>query len=203
MSFFNDSVPPLRRKQAFIDTQDLEGLLRVNWRIGEIQLYSTFYTRIDQAFLIWGLLLLLMFVTAQFFPVDWSLQATLWSTLSCIGLSAMFKWTEYWVERRQVRWILYCWLMLMLVGVILTDLGIFFSWSSILIYLCPLWLGLTALGYLCTGFGVHSRSLLIIGAMHLLGILILPFIGSWQFLTTGMLMVVCLVILAEFEWDHL
>lgn len=202
MSFFNKSVPPLRRKQAILDAKDLEGLLQVNWRIGKIQLYSTFYTRVDQAFIIWGLLLIPMFATAQFFPISWSLQAILWSALSCIGLAAMFKWTRYWVVRRQVSWVLYCWVILMLIGVILTDLGIFLGWGSILMYLCPLWLGLIALGYICTGFGIRSRTLLMVGALHLVGIWSLPYFSGWEFILTGALMTICLLILAEFEWDH-
>ncbi len=202
MSFFNQSVPPLRRKQVTIDIHDREGLWLVNWRIGNIKLYSNFYTRVDQAFIIWGLLLIPMFATAQFMPVSWNLQATIWSILSIIGTTVMVSWTSYWVKRRHVSWVLYCWVVLMLFGVILTDLGIFLGWGKILSNLCPLWLGLSALGYLCTGLGVRSRTLIFAGILHLLGIVILPYIGGWQFLTTGVLMALCLLMLAEFEWDH-
>lgn len=203
MNFFNNSVPPLRRKQLPLDIHSLEeGLWLVNWQIGKIKLYSNFYTRIDQAFIIWGLLLIPIFVTAQFLPIGWDLQAALWSILSFIGTVAMVFWSTYWVKRRQVIWILYWWVLLMLLGVILTDLGIFLGWGEILLNLCPLWLGLCALGYLCTGLAVRSRTLLFTGVVHVLGIFILPYSGSWQFLTTGALMVVCLLLLAEFEWDH-
>jgi hypothetical protein len=203
MPFFNYSVPPLRRKQATLDIHDIEGLWLVNWQIGQIKLYSTFYTRIDQAFLLWGLLLIPMFITAQFFPISWSLQATLWSVLSAIGTVVMMTLCQYWVTRRQVEWLLYLWAALMLVGIILTNLGIFFGWGQILLNLCPLWLGLSAIGYLCTGFTIRSRTILITGALHLLGIWVLQFLGGWQFLATGLLMVSCLLLLAEFEWDHL
>ncbi|ARV62267.1 hypothetical protein BZZ01_29825 [Nostocales cyanobacterium HT-58-2] len=202
MSFFNNSVPPLRRKQVPLDIQDSEGLWFVNWQIGNIKFYSTFYTRIDQAFIIWGLLLIPIFTTAQFFPISWDLQATLWSILSFIGTAAMVYWTRNWVQRRQVIWILYCWVLLMLLGVVLTDLGVFLGWGEILLNLCPLWLGLCALGYFCTGLAVRSRTLIFTGIIHLLGIFILPHIIGWEFLTTGALMVVCLLFLAEFEWDH-
>ncbi|BDA72575.1 hypothetical protein RIVM261_008830 [Rivularia sp. IAM M-261] len=203
MTFFNYSVPPLRRKQATLDIHDIKGLWLVNWQIGSFRLYSNFYTRIDQAFLVWSLLLIPMFITAQFLPVDWSLQATLWSILSFVGTIVMMSWSHYWVKRRQVEWLLYLWAALMLIGIILTDLGISFGWGEILLNLCPLWLGLSATGYLCTGLAVRSRTLLITGAVHLLGIYILRFIGEWQFLATGALMAFCLLLLAEFEWDHL
>jgi hypothetical protein len=201
MTFFNNSVPLLRRKQATLDILE-EGLWLVNWQIGKIKLYSTFYTRVDQAFILWSLLLIPMFATAQFLPVSWSLQAILWSVLSCIGTFAMVNWTQYWVDRKRVRWILYCWIVLMLGGVIVTDLGIFYGLAEILINLCPLWLGLSATGYLCTGFAVRSRTLICAGILHLVAILILPYFSDWQFLATGGFMVACLLILAEFEWDH-
>lgn len=202
MTFFNNSVPPLRRKQATLDILDIEGLWLVNWKIGKFNLHSSFYTRVDQAFILWSLLLIPMFVTAQFLPVSWSLQAALWSVLSCIGTFVMVNWSRYWVERRRVTWILYCWIVLMLGGVVLTDLGVFFGWGEILINLCPLWLGLSAMGYLCTGFAVRSRTLICAGIVHLIGIFILPYFSSWQFIATGGLMVSCLLLLAEFEWDH-
>jgi hypothetical protein len=203
MSFFNNSVPPLRRKQANFNIHDLEGLQHINWHVGKITIYSNFYTRIDQAFIIWSLLLIPMFITAQFLPLNWYFQAGLWSVLSIVGTVVMVLWTHYWVKRRQVCWILYCWVFLMLLGVVLTDLGIFLGWGEILLNLCPIWLGLCSLGYLCTGLAVRSRTLIFTGIIHLLGIFILPYVSSWQFLATGALMVFCLLLLAEFEWDHL
>lgn len=203
MTFFNYSVPPLRRKQATLDIYDMEGLWLVNWQIGSFKLYSNFYTRIDQAFLLWGVLLVPMFTTAQFIPVSWSLQATLWSVLSAIGTIVMMSWSHYWVKSRRVEWLLYLWATLMLTGIILTNLGITFGWGEILLNLCPLWLGLSAVGYLCTGFAIRSRTILITGAVHLIGICLLQIWGEWQFLATGILMVCSLLLLAEFEWDHI
>ncbi|MBW4617142.1 MAG: hypothetical protein KME21_28635 [Desmonostoc vinosum HA7617-LM4] len=201
MSFFNYSKPPLRRKQPIVAIPELEGLLYINWHIGKITLYSTFYTRIDQACILWSLLIITMFITAQFVSVSWSLQATLWSILSCIGIVAMVTWSWDWVKLKHISWVLYCWIVLMLFGLILTNLSIFIGWGEILPYLCPLWLGLSTLGYLCTGLALRSRALILTGIFHLLGILILPYIGAWQFLTTGIVMVVCLLVLAEFQWD--
>jgi hypothetical protein len=203
MTFFNYSEPLLRRKQTTVEILELEGLWYVNWQIGKIRLHSTFYTRIDQTCIFWGLLLITMFGTAQFLPVSWSLQATLWSILSCIGIVVMVSWTRYWVEAKNVSWVLYCWVTLMFFGLILTDFAIYFGWGNVLMHLCPLWLGLSSLGYFCTGLAVRSRALTSVGILHLLFIFILPFIACWQFITTGALMVFCLLVLAEFQWDGL
>jgi hypothetical protein len=46
----------------------------------------------------------------------------------------------------------------MLLGLVLTDLGIFLGWEKVLANLCPLWLGMRSLGYLGTGFAVPSRA---------------------------------------------
>ncbi|AFY51171.1 hypothetical protein Nos7524_5454 [Nostoc sp. PCC 7524] len=203
MSFFNSSQPPLRLKQATVDEHEIKGIWHVNWKIGKIKLYSTFYTCIDQACIFWSLLLIPMFITAQFLPISWSLQATWWSLLSLIGIVAMVIWTHYWVKMHHVKWVLYSWVILMLFGVILTDLSIFLGWGKILLNLCPLWLGLSTIGYLCTGLGVRSRALIFTGLLHLLLIFILPYVVAWQFLTTGALMVFSLLLLAEFQWDGL
>ncbi len=58
------------------------------------------------------------------------------------------------------------------------------------------------MGYLCTGFAVRSPTLICVSSLHLIAILILPYISGWQFLATGALMVSCLLLLAEFEWDR-
>ncbi len=91
----------------------------------------------------------------------------------------------------------------MLAGLILTDLGIFLAWSWVLVNLCSLWLGLVALGYLCAGLAVRSRAILATGFAHLLAILVLPCVAGWQFLFTGTVMVLFLLLLAEFRWDML
>ena len=80
MTFFNASEPLIRCKQEHLDVQDREGLLQLRWQIGNITLFSGLYTRIDQTFLLWGLVTGGIFFTAQFFPISWSFQAILWST---------------------------------------------------------------------------------------------------------------------------
>jgi hypothetical protein len=66
--------PMIRVKQTALDVQDLEGLLRVHWKIKNLTLHSSFYTRIDQVFLLWGLIAAIIFFTAQFAPINWGVD---------------------------------------------------------------------------------------------------------------------------------
>ena len=63
-------------------------------------------------------------------------------------------------------------------------------------HLCDLWLGLSAVGYICTGWGLRSRAFIVAGLFHVLGILILPYCVGWQFLATGLVMTVNLLMFA-------
>ena len=201
MTFFNCSVPPLRRKQLNIEVPELEGLWQVQFPLGKDRFYSQFYTCLDRTCLLWSLLLIPMFGTAQFFSVSWMLQAGLWSALSLVGTAAMVSMTYSWVKIERLIWVLYGWVILMLLGLLLTDLAIFLSWGKVLANLCPLWLGMSGIGYVGTGFAVRSRTLLATSFFHLLGILILPYTGGWSFLFTGAVMVFSLLVLAELQWD--
>ncbi|MEG4404634.1 MULTISPECIES: hypothetical protein [unclassified Microcoleus] len=201
MTFFNYSVPPLRRKQLNIEVQDLEGLWQVQFPLGKDRFYSQFYTCLDRTCLLWSLLLIPIFGTPQFFSVSWMLQAGLWSALSLVGTAAMVSMTYSWVKIERLAWVLYGWVILMLLGLLLTDLAIFLRWGKVLANLCPLWLGMSGIGYLGTGFAVRSRALLAASLFHLLGILILPYTGGWSFLFTGTVMVFSLLVLAELQWD--
>jgi hypothetical protein len=201
ISFFNPNAPLLCRKQTVLDLPDLPGLWRCHWQIGNFTLLSTFYTQLDQACIIWGVISFVIFGTAQFSPISWFTQAVWWSALSVIGTVGMMVLTPSWLRSEGLGWILDSWIILMLLGLVITDLGIFLGWGTVLMHLCPLWLGLVAIGYLCTGFGMRSRTLMIIGLIHLLGIAILPYVGSWQFLATGIIMGGSVLVLAEFQWD--
>lgn len=200
-SFFNPNAPMLCRKQSLFDLPDMPGLWRCHWQIGSLTLLSTFYTRLDQACIAWGVISLIIFGTAQFFPISWLTQAVWWSALSLMGTVGMMILTPSWLRVEGLGWILNSWIILMLLGLLITDLGIFLGWGSVLMQLCPLWLGLVAIGYFCTGIGMRSRTLIIIGLVHLLSIVLVPYVGSWQFLTTGMVMGGSVLILAEFQWD--
>jgi len=184
-----------------MDVHELEGLWQVQFPLGKDRFYSKFYTCLDRTCLLWSLLLIPMFGKAQFFPVSWILQAGLWSVLGLVGTAAMVSMTYSWVKIERLTWVLYGWVILMLLGLVLTDLGIFLGWQKVLANLCLLWLGMSGLGYFGTGFAVRSRALLATSFFHLSGFLILPYTGGWSFLFTGAVMVFSLLVLAELQWD--
>jgi hypothetical protein len=184
-----------------MDVHELEGLWQVQFPLGKDRFYSKFYTCLHQTCLLWSLLLIPMFGTPQFFPVSWILQAGLWSVLGLVGTAAMVSMTYSWVKIERLTWALYGWVILMLLGLVLTDLGIFLGWQKVLANLCLLWLGMSGLGYFGTGFAVRSRALLATSFFHLSGFLILPYTGAWSFLFTGAVMVFSLLVLAELQWD--
>jgi len=201
MTFFNPNAPLLCLKPNVLALPDSPGLWRCHWQVGNITLVSTFYTPLDQVCLFWGVISIGIFVTAQFVPISWTTQAVWWSILSLIGTRGMVVLTPSWLREEGLGWVLNSWVILMLLGVALTDLSIFLGWGQILMSLCPLWLGLVALGYLGTGLGMRSRTLIITGLVHLLGIGILPYVGAMQFLATGIIMGGSSVLLAVFQWD--
>ncbi|ACB50652.1 hypothetical protein cce_1302 [Crocosphaera subtropica ATCC 51142] len=198
---FKLSQPLLRFKQKDLDIQDLCGLLKIYGRIGQKTLFYRFYTRIDQVFLLWGIITAIIFMTAHFFPISWQFQAIIWSVLTLVGSVTMACLTYFWVTVEQLRWIVYLWIGLMVVGLGITDFGIFAGIGVILINLCPLWLGLTAIGYIVMGIGMSSQTFIISGLIHLLGIQLLTYFLQWQFLLTGIIMAGCLLLLAELQWD--
>ncbi|MEM8830476.1 MAG: hypothetical protein AAGE96_14120 [Cyanobacteria bacterium P01_G01_bin.19] len=201
MVLFSSKEPIIRRKQHALDFQDRQGLMRFKLKISNKTLFNSIYTRIDQVFVYWGLITAIIFFTAQFAPIDWITQAIFWSILTAIGTGSMTVLTHFWVKVERLRWVLYFWILLMLGGVVITDLAIFRGWGSVLMNLCPLWLGLIAAGYFGTGWGLRSRAFIIAGLFHVLGIVILPLCVGWQFSATGLIMTANLLMFAETQWD--
>ncbi|MDR9405553.1 MAG: hypothetical protein RI580_19200, partial [Halothece sp. Uz-M2-17] len=201
MTFFNVTEPVLRRKQTALDVQDLCGLLKIKIELGNKQLFSALFTRIDQVLLLWSAIALLIFSSGQFLPVSWLTQAYLSSLLTVAAITVMILFTRFWTKVEQLSWVMYFWTGLMLFSLGLTNIGIFGSWGIILIHLCPLWLGSCACGYIVTGFGLRSRLFILIGIAHLLGIVILPLIPSLQFLITGFIIAASLILLSAVQWD--
>jgi len=201
MPLFNTAEPIIRRKQHALDFQDRQGLLRLKLQVSNKTLFHNVYTRIDQVFVVWGLITALIFFSAQFAPIDWRTQAAFWTVLTLAGTAVMSVLTYFWVKVERLRWILYTWIVLMLAGVGITDYGIFYGSGTILMHLCDLWLGLSALGYFCTGIGLRSRALIMAGLFHILGIAILPLCVGWQFMATGLVMTTNLLMFAETQWD--
>ena len=201
MPLFNTAEPIIRRKQHALDFQDRQGLLKLKLQISNKTLFHNIYTRIDQVFVVWGLITAVIFFTAQFAPIDWRTQAAFWSVLTVVGTVGMSVLTYFWVKVERLRWVLYAWIFLMLSGVAITDYGIFYGSGTILMHLCHLWLGLSAVGYFCTGIGLRSRAFIMSGLFHILGIAFLPYCIGWQFLATGLVMTANLLMFAETQWD--
>jgi hypothetical protein len=201
MSFFNPDEPLLRRKQTALDIQDLKGLISINWRVANVRLFGAHYTRIDQIFLLWGLLVAVIFITAQFMSIAWETQAIYWTVLTIAGAGVMLAWSWYWAGVEKLRWVIWCWLALLGTGLGLTDWGVLTCQPGIMSHLCHLWLGLNAIGYCLTGLGVRSRSLNLVAIAHLLGCFIVSYTPDWQFLLTGLIMTISLLLLGEYQWD--
>ena len=199
--FFAQDIPLLKRKQSAFAIEDLPGLWRLHWQIGQVTIFSTFYTPIDQACLLWGVISFVIFMTAQFAPIDWVTQAFFWSGLTLLGTGAMVKLSESWTAIEPLNHVIFAWIVLMLAGLVLTDLSVFLGWGSMLMHLPLLWLALNAFGYLYTGLKMRSRAFLLICAVHLLAIMTLDYVGVWQFLETGVVIGLSSVLLAELQWD--
>lgn len=201
MSLLNPTEPIFRLKQPELDVQDLRGLFRLHWRIGSLTVWESHYTRVDQACLLWGLLIAVMFVTAQFFPIPWTTQAILWSALTLVVTSVMVNFTWFWATVEKLRWLILTWAGLVALGIVVTDYSIFARWGWMMGHLCHLWLGLSAIGYAASGWGLQSRSLVLLGASHVISCYALNFLPGWHFLATGIIMTISLVMLGEYQWD--
>lgn len=212
MTFFNGQHPILRRKQTALDVQDLYGLLKVHWQVGDRVVLSRRYTRIDQVFVLWAWITAIIFGMGQFSVMSWTNQAIAGSMLTLLGVGMMTYLAWFWVAVERLRWLIYLWAVLMIVGMGVTDFGIFGSTlmggmpllslsARVLIYLCPLWLGLTAVGYGVMGVGMRSRTFLLTAMFHGLTIPVVLLMPSWQFLITGLVMSGTLTLLAELQWD--
>lgn len=191
----------LRRKRSAFEIEDLPGLWRVHLQLGDKTVLSTFYTRIDQACLAWGIISTLIFTTAQFCLIDWQLQAILWTGLTLLGTIVMLELSRDWRATKPLGSVINAWIFLMLFGVALTDLSILFTWGQVLINLCSLWLVLDGIGYVYTGVKMRSRAFAFIGLLNFAGIAILPYVGAWQFLTTGLITGISTLLMAELQWD--
>lgn len=201
MAFFNSETPLLCRKSPIANVTTALNVWQVQWHVGHATVWSSFYTRHDQACLIWGVLTAGIFAVAQFLPINWVTQTTIASILTglgCIGM-AWLAWRYTQVE--QLAWILYTWLFLMVIGTIVTDLSVWLGWGMMLLRLCPLWLGLCGIGYLITGLGMRSRLILVCSGVHFLTIGLLAFVGPWQLLLTGLVISGWVMVLAELQWD--
>jgi hypothetical protein len=200
MAFFNTEVPILTRKPPVLEAPPSPEIWQVQWQLHSHLRWSSFYTRHDQACLIWGAITALIFSIAQFLPLSWTTQALIATSLTALGSLIMAGLTWHYTQVDRLAWILHTWLLLMILGTLLTNLSLWYSWNPILIALCPLWLGLCGIGYLITGLGMRSRLILLCSALHFLVLLLLPHIGR-QILLTGLTISASVTALSELQWD--
>ncbi|WP_218082928.1 hypothetical protein [Anthocerotibacter panamensis] len=201
MTFFSSTEPILRRKQVVLHCSDLIGLWQIRWRLGRVTLFEADFTRVDQVFVGWGLLTGLIFGTAQFLALDWSVQAVVWSLCTVLGAVGMVALCWCWVMAERVVGLVAGWVGLLALGLMLTNVGILTAWEPVVLHLGPLWLTLSALGYLGTGVRLRSRALVLAGVLHGLCAAIFYAWSDWQFLGTGTMMSVCLLLLGLCQWD--
>ncbi|MBD0335917.1 MAG: hypothetical protein ICV62_10545 [Cyanobacteria bacterium Co-bin13] len=201
MSFFNFDVPIVSKKQSAFSICDVPGLWRVHWQVKQRVILSTFYTRHDQACLLWAVVSAAIFSAAQFLAMNWFTQAMIASGLTVLCVVGMVALTFHFSAEERLIWVLYGWSLLMLVGTLITDLSLFLGWGEILGHLCPLWLGISGIGYLITGLGMRSRAFMLIAVVHFLVLQVLPYVGLWQPLTTGIIVSGSALLIAEIQWD--
>ncbi len=199
---FDQSVPPIQWKRDNLGTDEREGVIYLGSAPNPGQYSSLYYTRLDQALMLWAIATAIIFFTAQFHAFDWHHQARAWSALSLVILAATSVRAWPWAVALQLRWVAYLWAGITLLGLGLTDYGVYRSVGPILLNLCPLWLGLCAVGYGITAVGMGSRALIGIVALHGLAIGGVKLWPAALFGITGAAIAGCLLLLAQLEWDH-
>lgn len=201
MAFFNSSLPLVCRKPPVDAATISPTVWSVRFSLRDAVVWSSFYTRHDQACLIWGVLTAGIFAIAQFLPLSWTTLALMASILTGLGSIGMTWLVWRYTHVDQLAWILYTWLTLMLLGTAVTDLSVWHGWGTILCNLCPMWLALCGIGYFITGVGMRSRLILLCSAIHFLSIEFLHLLPAYQLLLTGIVISSSVFLLAEFQWD--
>lgn len=203
MPFFKLTQPILQRKKLSSDSQQLLSMKCLRIKFAEKLWLSGIYTCIDQAMLLWGVVAAIIFFGAQFLPISWVDQAFFWSIITLIAVVVMTVLTYSWTLWEKVSGLLYSWILLMIFGVILTDVAIALSWVRVLTHLCELWLGLSAIGYFLSGWIMRSRAFFLATLIHGAMIFLLPLFSGWQFAATGFVMMSNLLLFSEAQWDML
>ncbi len=184
-----------------IGLQDPGGLLRVHLKQKINSLPSICFTEIDQAFLIWGAVTLVIFSLPQFSTLSWSTQAVLDAALTGIGITTTSGLTWKLATAEKLRWVVFLWAGLMSAGVLVTTAGIFYGFSLILSNLCGLWLGLCAAGYGAMAAGMRSRCFSAATVVHGLAAVGVGHHHSWQFLSSGLVIALTLFFFSVVPWD--
>lgn len=160
------------------------------------------FTKIDQAFLVWGVITLIIFSLAQFSPISWTTQAIVDAALTGIGIATTSGLTWAIAAEAKLRWVVLLWAMLMAAGSVTTAYGIFYGSGLILLHLCPLWLGLCAAGYGTMAIGMKSRCFTAAFWMHLSAMVLLCNAASCQFFTSGLVIALTLFFFSIVPWDR-
>ncbi|MEM1254785.1 MAG: hypothetical protein AAGI69_20300 [Cyanobacteria bacterium P01_H01_bin.21] len=192
--------PLLRSKQHTLDVQDLRGAWHFRPSLFGYG-FSSIYTRVDQVFALWGALALIMFASAQVLHASWQQMAVAWSGLTVVAVVGMVAMVRFWAKVERLMWLVYSWAMLMLLGTVITNWGVFGYVGPVLLNLCPLWLGLCAVGHGLTGWGIRSRTFLGLTVVHAIAALAITQLGTWQYAATGMLIGGSLLLLTQLQWD--
>ncbi len=189
-------------KRALPDLEERRGLIALRGSLPRGGLIETYFTRLDQALMLWGGVTAMIFGMAQFSGWDWRMQAlsasvlTLSATLLTVGL------TWHWATVKRARWVIGVWSALMVGAIALTDYGIVAGNGAILRHLCTGWLSVCAVGYFATGIGMESRALRYVTLVHLCTVPLARILLPWQFLLTGSVLTLSLWLLGTLQWDH-
>lgn len=189
-------------KQTLPAEDERRGLITLNHRLPIGIRLETYYTRLDQALLLWGGVAAVIFLLGQFSQIDWRTQAAVDSVLTLAAVAATVVLTWRWATVKGARWAIGLWSTLMIGAIGFNDYGIWVGNGLILRHLCTGWLGICALGYLATAIGMRSRALGCVGLLHLGTVPLLGVASAWQFLLTGSVLAVSLWVLGTLQWDH-
>ncbi len=167
-----------------------------------LQLRRYFHlSELDQAFVVWGAIALIIFSMAQFSAISWTAQAVIDAALTGAGIAGTSGLTWLIACEARLRWVICLWAVLMMVGVVVTAGGIFGGVGLILANLCLLWLGLCAAGYGAMAVGMRSRSFSAASLVHGLAMVGLDLQPGWQFFTSGLVMGATLFFFSVVPWD--
>ncbi|MGB3788123.1 MAG: hypothetical protein WA949_08935 [Phormidesmis sp.] len=200
---FRDTIET--HENESLGVQDLGGLLNIRFqpyfKLKAQNWLSFHFSSIDQAFLVWGGLTLIIFLTGQFSSMSWMTQATLDAALTGTGIAWASGLTWTLIDDKRLNWVIFLWAGLMTLGMSVTAYGIYGCVSGIMVSLCPLWMGLCALGYGAMAAGMRSHAFTAACLVHTLAIPVLYHQPSWQYLTTGLVISLTLLFFSIVPWD--
>ncbi|MGB7084592.1 MAG: hypothetical protein WBD47_03500 [Phormidesmis sp.] len=162
---------------------------------------NIYFSEIDQAFLVWGALTLVIFSLGQFSTLSWAMQAILDAALTGVSIATTSGLTWAIASIAKLRWVVLLWAGLMSLGTIATLYGIFYGSALILSNLCVLWLSLCAVGYGAMAIGMHSCCFTVACLVHLGAIAALSYTSSYQFFDSGLVMALTLFFFSVVPWD--